>query len=109
MIRRVITTVLVLIASFTWPNAPRSADMPRKSSATAQARGPQSYTYDQAVELGLLRPIQQKLPWCTGQVLGHGSFAEADAQALDPQTCQVNPEGATVFIGDDLSKPIDLP
>lgn len=101
--------VLVPIALFASPNSPRSAEMLRKSSATAESRGPQSYTYDQAVDLGLLRPIQQKLPWCTGQVLGHGSLAEANAHALDPPTCQMNPEGATVFIGDDLPKPIDLP
>jgi hypothetical protein len=93
--------VLVPIASFGWPNSPRSAEMPRKSSATAEARGPRSYTYDQAVDLGLLRPIQQKLPWCTGQVPGNGSLAEADARALDPPTCQMSPEGATVFIGED--------
>jgi hypothetical protein len=109
MVRRVITMVLVLIALFAWPNPPRSAEMPRKSSATAEARGPQSYTYDQAVDLGLLRPIQQKLPWCTGQVPGNGSLAEADSRALDPATCQMDPEGAAVFIGDDLPKPIDLP
>ena len=100
---------LVPIALFAWPNPPRSAEMPRKSSATAEARGPQSYTYDQAVDLGLLRPIQQKFPWCIGQVLGYGSFMEADAHALDPPVCQVNPEGSTVFIGHLLSKPSDSP
>jgi hypothetical protein len=109
MNRRVITTCLVVFALFAWPGLSRSADIAQAPSAIADSRSPQSYSYGEAVDLGLVRPIPQKLPWCTGEDSGYGSFAEANAAALDPPACQANPEGATAFVGGLLSKPVDFP
>lgn len=109
MMRRVIAPVLVLFALFAWSSPPESAGIPREPPATTGDQGLQSYPYDGAVDLGLIQPRQQKLPWCTGRVPGYGSFMEADTHALDLPVCQVNPQGSTVFIGDLLSKPSDSP
>jgi hypothetical protein len=110
MSRRVITAGLILLALFAWPIAHVSGDIPREPSATAAARPiPQVYPYDEAIDLGLVQPVRQKLPWCTGPDAAYASFAEADAHALDRPVCQVNPEGSTVFIGASLSKPSDSP